>query len=181
MLLAACGGGAPADEPAHGQSPSQLERAIGSDLSARVGAPVYVRCIELIGVPLTCTVMLPDGSALPVALRDAGSAWQWSIEGRIVATAPIQTYVRELVRDLGPAQGVTCGPALLRLPPGGRVACHLERGGTAFVGIGSDGLLGVEIELDPAAAAARDEPETRAHDRALDGLSRGLAPGSDDE
>ncbi len=160
---------------------SSLERAIAGDLSARVGAPVDVRCIELIGVPLGCMIAMPDGSALPVALHDAGSAWRWSIDGRLVSAAPIEAYVRDVVRDLGAAQSVTCGAALRRLPAGERVACHLERGGAAFVAVGSDGALRVEVQLDPAAAAARDEPETGAHDRALDGLSRGLAPGSDGE
>lgn len=181
VVAAACGDRAAPDERAPAGGPSALERAIATDLGSRLGATVDVRCLAPLGVVLACDVRLPDGSALPVALHDAGSAWEWSIDGRLVAAAPIEAYVREVVADLGAAQSVTCGPALRRLPARERVECQLERGGAAFVSIGSDGALAVEVELEPAAAAARGQPVTRTQEVELDGLSRALAPGSDDE
>lgn len=176
LAVAACGERPVSDEAAPG--PSALERAIAADLGTRVGAPIYVRCVAPLGVVLACDAVLPDRSVLPVALHDAGSAWEWSIAGRLIASAPIAAYVRDVVQDLGAAQTVTCGPAFLRLAAGERAQCQLERGGLAFVAVGSDGALAVEVELDPAAAAARAEP---AHATELDGMSRALAPGSDAE
>jgi hypothetical protein len=177
--LIACSDHAASEAALPDQSP--LERAIAHDVDARLGAASYVHCVEILGVPLSCSALLPDRSELPIALHDAGSAWEWSIDGRLVAAAPIEAYVRDVVRDLGAAQSVTCGAALRRLPAGERVACHLERGGTAFVSVAADGTLGVEVQLDPAAAAARGEPVTHAKDAELDGLSRALAQGSDGE
>ncbi len=175
-LLACNAGGA---SPAGGTAgPSALERAIATDLGARLGKPIIARCLEPLGVPVRCTAYLPDGSALPVALRDAGAAWEWAIEGRLVAAAPIEAYVRGVVSDLGAAQGVGCGPGLRRLAAEEQVECRLERGGAAYVTIAADGALSVEVELDPKAAAARGGPVTRESQTSLDGLSRALAPGS---
>jgi hypothetical protein len=174
--LVACGD-RDAPPPAGTVAP-RLEQAIATDLGARVGAPVVVRCLAPLGVPLACDVRLPDGSALPVHLHDAGSAWDWSLDGRLVAAAPIEAYVHDLVGDLGAPQGVACGPALRLVPAHERVTCQLAYGGAAFVGIGSDGTLAVEVQLDPAAATARGEPMTRGEAAQLEGLSRALGSGS---
>lgn len=176
VALVACSAGESAT--GHAGGPSALERAIATDLGARLGKPIYARCLEPLGVPVTCIAYLPDGSALPVALHDAGSAWEWAIEGRLVAAAPIEAYVRDVVGDLGAAQGVVCGPGLRRLAADEQVECRLERGGAAYVSIAADGAMSVEVELDPKAAAARGGPVTRAYQIELDGLSRALAPGS---
>jgi hypothetical protein len=179
-LAVACGDRA-AETPPSAGGPPALEQAITADLSARVGAPVVVRCLAPLGVPLACDVRLPDGTALPVTLHDGGSAWEWAIAGRLVAAAPIEAYVRDVVGDLGAPQTVACGPALRQLPPDERVECHLGHGGAAFVTVGSDGTLAVEVELDPAAAAARGQPVTRTQAVELEGLSRALGSGSADE
>ncbi len=79
----------------------------------------------------------------------------WHVDGLVVRVAVIETYLTQLVADLGARQRVDCGRVLRRLEPGDRIACALERGGTAFVTVHADGSFEPEVVLDPASAHAR--------------------------
>jgi hypothetical protein len=165
LTIAACSDREPREAPPR-ELP--LETRIARELTAKLGVPVTTRCAVVGGTPIACHAVLADGTPLPIAIA-AGS---WQIPGHVIATAPIQSYVQGVLHDLGVAQQATCGPAVRRLAPGERIACSLSGGGEAFVEIARDGALAVELDLDPAAAAARTHGESDAElvrrSRALD-------------
>ena len=162
LALVACGDpGAPVTT-----GPSALEQAIARDLSARLAGAVTARCTTFASIPLICRARLPDGGELRIRIAGSRGAWAWRVEDRI-DTAPIQAYVQGVLGDLGVAQTASCPP----LSRERRIACALTGGGVAFVEVAASGRLSLELELDPAAAAARVAP---AADRDLARLSRAL-------
>ena len=123
----------------------------------------------------SCRADLGD-AVLPIAVTRGGGGASWSISGLVVRSEPIEKYFSGALVDLGAPQRVTCGPAIRSVEPGDRIACSLERGGVAFAVIAVDGTFIPEIELDPAAAAARSvEPTEPLVDRDSSGS------GSDDD
>ena len=158
IVVAACGDREHA-EPRPKQ-PSKLESAITRDLSAKLGEPPVVHCVTLFGYPRGCTATLADRSTLAIRVHDAPKRWTWEVAGLLVDARPIEAYVGGVLEDLGAAQGVSCGTRMRGLAPGGRVECGLARGGKAFVTIGAEGAMSLELALDPGAARARSEAAT---------------------
>jgi hypothetical protein len=136
---------------------ARLERTIASDLEVKLGRDVKVRCTP----PARCTADLGDAT-LPITLALSRDGWTWHIDGMLVRTGPIETYLRETVHDLGADQRISCGAPIRSIVVGERIACSLERGGTAFVAVHADGSFGVEVALDRGAAAARTDAADEA-------------------
>ena len=171
--LLGCGDGDTAAR--HGVQTSPLAHAIAQDLATRAGGPVDVWCFQPFGAG-GCEAHLRDGTTIPITVHDAGDKWEWRVEPMLIDAAPIEAHVRGMLADLGVAQDVACGARLRRLAAGERVACKLGGGGVAFVTVAPTGKLAVELALDPAAAAARQD-----HRQDLDRMSRALARGVGDE
>jgi hypothetical protein len=144
----------------------RLEREIASELTGTFARDVKVTCTP----PARCVADLGDAK-LPIVLATSHDGWTWRIDGMLVRTAPIEAYLRDTVRDLGADQRISCGAPLRSVAPGDRIACSLERGGTAFVVVRADGSFGVELQIDRAAAAARskDTAEKELLERSLAG------------
>lgn len=172
ICLAACGRSSSAPPP------TPVELAISHGLLERFGVAVGTTCT---GLYPACVAQLPDGTELPIDLRFTGGAWDWRVRGRVISTDAIERYLREELTDLGASQGVRCAPHVRALVAGERIACWLERGGTAFVTVRADGATSMEIVLDPAAAAARSELVPPERERELEQTSRALAHMADDE
>ncbi len=164
-LLTACGRSAP--EPAQ---PSPLETAIARELTARSGAPVTVSCL-----PTSCRAELADHTVLPIRVGADGSGWSWQVDGLVVDTALIVSYIDAMLADLHVHQTVSCGGKLRLVAPGERLGCALSGGGTAFVDVAQGGPIQVELALGSAAAAARSQPTPAEQ---LDKMSRALAGSS---
>ena len=115
---------------------------------------------------------------LSIAVKSEKGEWAWHVEGRVVQTGPIAARIAGELADLGVAQTVDCGGAVVRVAPGERLVCKLSGGGAAFASIGKDGSVGLELAIDPAAAAVRSEEP-----RDLTKTSRDLErlPGEEDE
>jgi hypothetical protein len=155
-----------------------LATAISAAIGGRLGAAVITRCPW--PVP-ACFALLPDGSALTVHVDRRGDTATWRADGMVIATAPIEAYVRGALADLGVTTAAHCGPALRAMHPGERIACHLDTGGAAFVTVHGDGTLALELALDPAAAAARGDTVAPGADRELTAKSRALEASDDDD
>lgn len=138
--------------------------------------PVTVTCFVTLAVPTGCSAKLADGTALPIVVDGDGDAdgWTWRVDGVVVESAPVVTYVQDALARLGVAQGVSCGPPLQVVPAGDRIACSLSGGGAAFVQVAADGSTSLELALDPGGAAARSEAVTPDREAALLDLSRAL-------
>ena len=100
-----------------------------------------------------------------------GPQGEWQLDGLLVKSAPIVTHVRGVLADLGAPQEVRCVPAIQVVAPDARIACALQRGGTAFITIAADGSFAVELALDLAAGSARTH---EASERELESQSRAL-------
>ena len=168
-LVLACGTSA--------RDPTRLEAAIAADLETRLGVAVVTRCGY--AIPM-CSARLPDGTQLPIEVTLSGDSYEWRVRGLVVNAAAIERYLAEELADLGAPQTVRCLPQVRALAEGERLACALQRGGTAFVTVGADGATAVELALDPAAAAARAEVLTPERERDLERASRALADSEDD-
>jgi hypothetical protein len=132
-----------------------LETGIARDLTERLGVPVTTRCVML-GDIATCRAFV-GSTMLSIAVESERGAWAWHVEGRMVETAPIMARIAGELADLGIAQTVDCGDAVVSVPEGERLVCKLSGGGAAFAAIGKDGTVELELELDPGAAAVRSE------------------------
>lgn len=149
-----------------------LERAIETELRQRFGVVLRTRCTAVVPA---CVARGEDGSTLPIAVtRIAAGGWDWHVAGLVIASAPLEAYLRQEVADMGAPQAVGCGMRIRRVVADERIACELARGGIAFVTIRADGSTSIEVELDPAAAIARAEPVTADRDAALSRASRAL-------
>lgn len=167
----ACG----SDRAGHDASP--LETSIAASIGARLGVSVVARCWGLVG----CVVRLPEGDRIPIITwPGASGAWEWRVDGLLVASDVLERYLRDVVGELGVAQEVRCAPKLRRIAPGDRVECWLANGGKAFVTVRADGSTSVEVELDKRAADARSEVVTPALDDHMTKASRALEQAEDD-
>lgn len=174
MQLAAASIGCRGDS--HTRAPERpVETAIARDLTARFGMPVEAHC-EL-PIP-ACHATLADGSVIPVRLTSDGSGFDWHLDG-VIDTQPIARYVDAMLAENHVAKTADCGARVRRIDAGQRLTCELSGGGRAFVDIGAGGALSVELELDPAAAAARGEAVSPAREHELEQKSRALDHGSD--
>jgi len=152
ITLLGCGDG---DTPTtRGPRSSTLAHAIAQDFATRHQAQASVACFLAFGAGV-CAAELTDGTTIPIAVHDAGSAWEWHIEPMLVDAAPIEAHVRAMLADLGIAQDVACGARLRALADGERIACKLSGGGTAFATVAPGGKLSVELALDADTATAR--------------------------
>lgn len=145
-------------------------------------------------VPLKCTATLGDGTELPIAIEHARTEWAWRVDGRVVETKAVVTYVQHHLANIHVTQAVDCGPPVQLIQPADRLVCKLAGGGAAFVAFARDGEASIELALDPASAAARMELESSERDRELttqsadlesragesDGEDEVAAPSSDD-
>jgi len=124
-----------------------------------------------------CRAFVGD-TMLSIAVKNERGAWAWHVEGRVVQTAPIVTRIEGELADLRVAQTADCGGAVVRVADGEQLVCKLSGGGAAFVRIGNDGTVGLELAIDPAAAAVRREEA-----RDLTKTSRDLErlPGDEEE
>ena len=168
-LVLACGTSA--------RDPTRLEAAIAADLRARLGVVVVTRCGY--EIPM-CRAQLADGTQLPIEVTLVDGSYEWRVRGLLVTTGAIERYLAEELGDLGAPQGARCLPQVRAIAPGERLACALDRGGTAFVAVRADGTTTVEVALDPAAAAARAEVLTPERERDLESASRALADRGDE-
>lgn len=155
--------------------PSSLETAISNDLGTRFGTSVTTRCAIVAGNPVKCEATLADGTKLPIEIRSEHKEWAWRVSGIVVETKPVAAWVNGELTDLSVRQTADCGPRVIVVQQGERVACKLTGGGMAFVAIEQDGSGSLELELDPAAAAARAETVTPERDREIQTISKGLA------
>jgi hypothetical protein len=176
-LVIACGDSPREPEPLPvvvDERVAKLERSIASDLAGRLAHAtiVKVKCTP----PTRCEADLGD-TKLPIVLAPAPGGWTWRIDGKLVRTAPIEAYLRATVEDLGANQRISCGGSVRSVAPGERIACTLERGGTAFVTVRDDGSFAVELSMDKDAAKAR---ASDVADKELTEKSR-AARGSDDD
>lgn len=153
---------------------SPLETAIARDVTARLGVPVTASCTIVAGLPLHCEAALLDGTKLPIAIRSDGKEWAWRVDGLLVDTVPVAAYLDATLADLHVAQHASCGARFVVVQPGDRIGCKLSAGGMAFVRFLADGTTSLELDLDPASAAARGETVTPARDRELTAISRAL-------
>jgi len=168
-VLAACGDAGPRE-----RASTPLEAEIERELGPRAGAPIRVRCVAL---PPGCTAVLPDRRTVAIQLRGTRDKIEWRLDGLLVRAEPVERYLRDTLADLGAPQVARCGARIQVVPPGARLACALERGGTAFVTLRADGSMGFEIELDPVAGAARGEVVTGTRDAELVQMSKQLESG----
>lgn len=153
---------------------SPLETAIARDLTARLATPVSASCVVAANIPVRCEATLVDGTKVPIEIASEGKEWSWRVAGLVVETAPIAAYVEATLADLHVAQHASCGPRVVVVQPGDRIGCKLTAGGMAFVRFARDGTASLELELEPASAAARGEPVTPQRDLELTSISRAL-------
>jgi hypothetical protein len=170
LTLVACGD----RKPSKGARKSPLETAIARDLTARISEPVTASCAMVLGAPAKCEAALADGTKLPIEIANEGKEWAWRVVGLVVETRPIATHIAATLADLKLAQQANCGARIAYVEPGGRLGCKLSGGGMAFVRFAPDGTTSLELDLDPASAAARGELVTPERDRELTGISKAL-------
>ena len=95
----------------------------------------------------------------------------WETE-EVVLTAPLAAHVAGQLAELGLAAQVDCGAPLQVAPVDGRLTCRIDGGGAAWVRLGADGTIDVEVALTPAVVAERtalpDEDALERRSRALD-------------
>jgi hypothetical protein len=152
---------------------SPLETAIARDLTARFAAPVTATCVTVASVA-KCEATLVDGTKLPIEVTSVGKEWAWRVAGIVTETAPIVAHINATLGDLKVAQQASCGPRVVFVAPGDRLACTLSGGGIAFVRFEKDGTTSLELDIDPASGSARGELVTPERDRELTGISQAL-------
>jgi hypothetical protein len=153
--------------------PTSLELAISRDLTTRFGASATTKCAIVAGNPVKCEATL-DGTKLPIEVKGEGKEWVWRVAGVVVETRPVTEWVNSELSALNIPETADCGPKVVVLQDGERVACKLTGGGVAFVAVAKDGEASLELELDAAAAAARGETVTPERDREILTISKAL-------
>lgn len=170
LALAGC-----RDQKAHeNPKPTSLELAISRDLGTRFGTSVTTRCAIALGNPVKCEATLEGDTKLPIEVKGEGKEWVWRVAGTVVQTKTVTEWVNGELSDLNIPQTADCGPKVVVLQDGERVACKLTGGGIAFVAIAKDGEASLELELDAEAAAARSETVTPEREREIFTISKGL-------
>jgi hypothetical protein len=170
LTLVACGD----RKPSPGTRKSPLETAIARDLTTKLAQPVTATCTTLVDIPTKCEAVLADGTKLPIVIAGAGKDWEWHVDGFVVETTAIVTYVNATLGDLELAQQASCGARFAFVERGGRIGCKLSGGGIAFVRFAKDGTASLELDIDPAAGSARGELVTPERDRELTAISKAL-------
>jgi hypothetical protein len=170
LALVACGD----RKPSEGARKSPLETAIARDLTAKIAEPVTASCGVIMAAPFKCEAMLADGTKLPIEIASEGKEWTWRVAGRVLETGPIAAHIAATLADMKITQRANCGARIAFIEPGGRLGCKLSGGGMAFVRFAQDGTTSLELDLDPASAAARGELVTPERDRELTTISKAL-------
>ena len=170
LTIASCGDRKVA--PAARKSP--LETAIARDLTAKLAQPVNASCTMIASLPAKCEAQLADGAKLPIEIASEGKEWAWHVAGLVIETSPIKAHVDATLRDLKIAQQASCGARYAFVAPGDRLGCKLSGGGMAFVRFAKDGTASLELDIDPASAAARGEVVSPERDRELTAISKAL-------
>lgn len=165
VTLAACGSGRGSDPVA---------KDVRAGVEAQLGvAPAGIRCTKE-----RCEVDLGSARIAVGLAGDREVAWQTD---EVVLAAPLAALVGEELADLGVAAAVDCGPPVQPVPADGRMTCHVDGGGLAWLRLGDAGQVDVEVALTAEAVAARTGD---ADDEALERMSRALdsdeAEGEDD-
>ena len=151
IFLAACG----SREHAHATAPP-ITDAIARDVSARLALPATVSCDYLLGMPTACRAGA-GGATIPIEITLHDRAWDWRFDGVVISTQPIAKYIRAMLGTHDLALEVSCAPDIRRVTDE-PIECTVGPG-KAFVTLRADGSVAdVELELDPAAAAARSIP-----------------------
>ena len=103
---------------------------------------------------------------------------EWHVDGLLVVSDPIESYLRDVLAEVGAVQEVRCAPRIRIVAAGDRIECWLGGGGIAFATIAADGSFTIELALDHATGEARsvDLPE-----RGLSEHSRSLETDGSDE
>lgn len=176
LAVVACGGGG---------GGAGVEAKLAEDVSAQLGAPVTVTC-PAGPFPKPCAVHVEDGDDLTIDVTDTKDAWQWSLRGFVIATAPLVAAIREELDDLGVQAEIACGPALRAAAVGERVRCDLDLGGVAGAAwatiLDEDASFELELALSPEAVEARtSDVDDVALTRASRELDRDEAEGEDDD
>lgn len=153
---------------------TSLELAISRDLTTRFGTSATTSCAIVVGNPVTCEATLDGGTKLPIELKSEGNEWVWHVAGIVVQTKPVTEWVNSELSALNIPQTADCGPKVVVLQNGERVACKLTGGGVAFVAVTKDGEASLELELDAEAAAARGETVTPERDQEILKISKDL-------
>ncbi|NVB81586.1 MAG: hypothetical protein HOV81_24545 [Kofleriaceae bacterium] len=131
------------------------------------------RCAIVVN-PIKCEATLEGGTKLPIDIKGEGKEWVWHVAGIVVETKPVAEWVNSELSALNIPQTADCGPKVVVLQDGERVACKLTGGGVAFVAVAKDGEASLELELDAEAAAARGETVTPERDREILTISKDL-------
>jgi hypothetical protein len=161
-----------------------IERDIRAGLAAQLGMPVSAVTCDRGTPPRACQARVDD-QWLPVAVAAApDGSLGWTLDGLVIAAAPLEQRVIAELDSLGIAAPVRCGPRLRVAHAGDRIACALGAPaspvGTAWATLtGDDGSYALEIALGADAVHARSDDVDVA---ALDELSAALDldPGSDE-
>ena len=154
--------------------------AVRAGIEAQLGvAPERVVC-----VPDHCDV---DVGGAHVGVKVSGARdVAWAAD-EVVLAAPLVAHIAAELNGLGVAALVDCGPPVQPVPADGRLSCRLEGGGMAWVRLGADDVLELEIALTAEEAAARgdaaDVEDLERRSRALDSDEAEGDPGpeSDDD
>lgn len=176
MVLAGCGRSEP---PGRVESP--VEAQIRHSLAAQL-APIGVDVQAVECAPPRCTATLAGGATINLTTTAAGAsgAVDWTLDGLVVAAAPLEDYVRHELDDLGVTARIDCGPRARAAHVGDRLRCVIAPpiGGLAWATIRDpSGAVAVEIALGDEAAQARTVETDQA---ALEQMSLALGGRADD-
>jgi hypothetical protein len=171
-ILAACGG--------RGEGP---EDRVRRSLAEQLGAPVAALRCPAGPSPRTCVAEVED-ARLELVVRDTPDGLSWSLEGFVIATAPLEEVIAAELETLGVAAAIDCRPRYRLTQVGERVDCRLTldgEAGAAWALITDEaGRFELELALDPAAVLARtaaaDVDQLERLSRALD-LDEGAGAG----
>ncbi len=146
----------------------RVARAVADGVRAQLGVEVE----RIVCTRDRCDITLVGGVALTVTVTgDREVTWE---SDEVIRTAPVAARVGAELEDLGVVAAVDCGPALVAAAADAptRVTCRLGDGGEAWVDVGLDGGVAVELALGAEAVRARtevvDEAQLEQRSRMLD-------------
>ena len=164
---------------------SALEQQVATAVGHAIGvAAIGARCDG--AAPTKCRVATAGSRGIDVVVkRGSDGNAQWSVDGTLVATAPVVAYLEGELEGLSVTSRANCGAALRVIPRGERMLCLIAAPGTlqaipiaiAWVTTSASGPIDVEIAYGMTALAARWND---ADDAALTALSAHLADVNDD-
>lgn len=163
-----------------GRSEDRVAASIGRDLARALGEPIRrVRCHAA-----ACEAETAAGLRIAVTLTGRSPvAWE-TVD--LLDPRPVAAEVHAALASVGAEQAVDCGPLRLAGAGGDRIECALGGGGAAFVEVGADGAIDVELAMTAAIADARRAPvdpaDLERQSRALDSdEAEGAEPDGDDD